>query len=105
NGFTVEAIDHALRAHDFDFAACLLGPQCEQWMRRGEVALILKYLDQLPTAQSWQNWSMALWYGWTYVVRGEIESAERWVNRLDELIMPLIQAASQKEGALIPVDL
>jgi len=98
HGFIIEAIDHALAAKDFEYAACLIAPQSEEWMRRGETFTILKYLNQLPKELAWSKWELSLWYGWSYAINGEADSSERWTNRLEELITPLIQAVTLQEN-------
>jgi LuxR family maltose regulon positive regulatory protein len=95
NGYITDALDHALAAKDFEYAACLMGPQSQRWMEHGEVSAILIYLNELPHEKTWNRWDLTLWYGWAYAVRGELTSAERWTNRLEELISPQIERAAQ----------
>jgi len=105
HGFIIEAIDHALAAKDYEYAACLIAPQSEQWMRRGETSTILKYLDQLPKEMIWNQWDLSMWYGWSYAVKGDLDSSEHWTNRLEALITPLIQDATLQENEPIPLGL
>jgi ATP/maltotriose-dependent transcriptional regulator MalT len=105
HGFVLEAIDHALAAKDHKYAACLIAPQSDLWMRRGEVSTILRYLDQLPRELAWNQWDLCLWYGWTYAVKSNLPSAETWTDRLEALITPLIQQASIQETATVPNEL
>jgi len=102
---TLSAIDHALAAKDYEYAACLIAPQSQQWMQHGEISTILKYLDRLPREFVWNEWSLCLWYGWSYAVSGDLNPAERWTNRLETLITPLIQDATLKETGPIPSEL
>lgn len=102
NRFIPEAIDHAIAAKDFEYAAQLFGPQAETWMRHGEVRTILSSLKKLPDELVWNQWDLCLWYGWTYAVTGDLNPAERWVNRLEALITSLMQDATQKENRAIP---
>jgi LuxR family maltose regulon positive regulatory protein len=101
----LSAIEHALAAKDYEYAACLIAPQSQQWMQRGEISTIIKYLNQLPKDQVWNDWSLCLWYGWSYAVSGDLSHAELWANRLDTLITPLIQDATLKENGSIPSEL
>jgi ATP/maltotriose-dependent transcriptional regulator MalT len=105
HGFVLEAIDHALAAKDYKYAGCLIAPQSDLWMRRGEVSTILKYLDQLPREFVWDEWSLCLWYGWTHAIKGHLRRAEMWTDRLEALITPLIQEASIQETATVPSEL
>src|SRR6185503_5472656 len=105
NGDVLSAIEHALAAKDYEYAACLIAPQSQQWMRRGEVSTILKYLNQLPRDLAWSQWEMCLWYGWAFAVRGELNPAVEWTNRLEALITPLIQDATLKENGPVSSEL
>ena len=101
----LSAIEHALAAKDYEYAACLIAPQSQQWMQRGEISTIIKYLNQLPRHQVWNDWSLCLWYGWSYAVRGDLNPAGRWTNRLEALITPLIQETTLKESGPVSSDL
>ncbi|MBE0671167.1 MAG: hypothetical protein IH588_11310 [Anaerolineales bacterium] len=101
----LSAIEHALAAKDYEYAACLIAPQSQQWMQRGEISTIIKYLNQLPKDKVWNDWSLCLWYGWSYAVRGDLNPAGRWTNRLEALITPLIQETTLKENGPVPVGL
>src|SRR6185436_1088454 len=105
NGDVLSAIEHALAAKDYEYAACLIAPQSQQWMRRGEVSTILKYLNQLPRDLVWNQWEVCLWYGWAFAVRGEASPAVEWTNRLEALITPLMEDATLKENGPIPSEL
>lgn len=61
-----EAIEHALAAQDYEFAAALIGPQSQEWMRRGEVATILQKMKQLPDEIVRKSAGLCIWYGWVY---------------------------------------
>ena len=105
NSDALSAIEHALAAKDYEYAACLIAPQSQQWMRRGEISTILKYLNRLPRDLVWNQWEVCLWYGWAFAVRGDLNPAIEWTNRLEALITPLIQDATLKENGPIPSEL
>jgi len=105
NDDALSAIDHALAAKDYEYAACLIASQSQQWMRRGEISTILKYLNQLPRELVWNQWEVCLWYGWAFAVRSDLNAAMEWTNRLEALIAPLIQDATLKENGPIPSEL
>lgn len=88
NGFLTEAIEHALYAKDFEYAAYLIGPQAEKWMRRGEVSTILETLKKLPNSVVENHVELCIWYGWAYAIRGELRQAEAWVLKAEEKIAP-----------------
>ncbi len=105
NRFVPEAIDHAIAAEDFEYAAQLLEPQAQAWMMHGEVRTILAFLKKLPNELVWKRWSLCMWYGWTLALIGEPDSASRWTNRLEELITPLIQKTAMQENGQTPINL
>jgi LuxR family maltose regulon positive regulatory protein len=105
NGFITEAIEHALAANDYEYAARMIAPQSAQWMRRGETSTILKYLNQLPGAIVWNHWGLCLWYGWSCALTGDVNAAQRWTNRLEALITALTQEPALQENGHIPRDL
>jgi len=102
NGDVLSAIEHALTAKDYEYAACLISPQSEQWMRHGEPSTILKYLNRLPKDLVWNQWDLSLWYSWSCALTGDRYAAEHWTNRLEALITPLIQDATLQETGPIP---
>jgi len=105
NGHISEAIDQALAAKDYDYAASLIAPESEQWMRRGEISTILKYLNQLPKELVWNQWGLCLWYGWAYAVTGNLEPAALWTSRLDTLIQIGIEQLANTTIESLPIDL
>ena len=105
HGLFLESIDHALAGKDYEYAACLIAPQSDLWMRRGEISTILKYLDRLPREIAWNQWNLCLWYGWTHAIKGNLHPAKMWTDRLEVLITPLIEEATVKEMAPVPSEL
>jgi LuxR family maltose regulon positive regulatory protein len=70
NGFVVEAIDHALAARDFDRAARLLEDHAGQSLMRGEIALLLRWLDAVPDdlIVAWP--SLCIYHAWARLLTG-----------------------------------
>lgn len=87
-GFLADAIEHALAAKNFEYAAYLIGPQAEKWMRRGEISTILETLKKLPDSIVKHYSDLCIWYGWAYAIRGELRQAEAWVLKAEEKIAP-----------------
>ncbi len=87
-GFLAEAIEHALAAKNFEYAACLIGPQAEKWMRRGEISAILETLKKLPDFVVKNHADLCIWYGWAYAIRGELRQAEAWVSEAEGQVAP-----------------
>lgn len=95
-GFLTEAIEHALTAKNFEFAAYLIGPQAEKWMRRGEVSTILETLKKLPDLVVKNYSDLCIWYGWAYVIRGELRQAESWVSAAEEQAAPKLHELAEE---------
>lgn len=54
NGYTIDAINHALAALDYEYAGCLIAPQSQRWMEHGEISTILnESLTHLPRELTW----------------------------------------------------
>ena len=70
NGFVVEAIDYALSAGDFERAARLLEEQAEYFLQRGEIALLLRRLDDLPDNVLVERPSLCIYQAWTRLLAG-----------------------------------
>ncbi|HNJ14645.1 MAG TPA: LuxR C-terminal-related transcriptional regulator [Anaerolineales bacterium] len=87
-GYVTEAIEHALAAQDYEFAAALIGPQSQEWMRRGEVATILEKMKQLPDEIVSKNAGLCIWYGWVYALGDSPQLAERWSDRAEAVLSP-----------------
>ena len=49
NEFAIEAFDHALAAKDFDLAARLVEQNSYPLVTRGELATLIRWIDELPT--------------------------------------------------------
>lgn len=93
-GYVTEAIEHALTAQDYEFAAALIGPQSQEWMRRGEVATILEKMKQLPDEIVSRNAGLCIWYGWVYALGDSPQLAEQWSDRAEAVLSPDLETVA-----------
>jgi LuxR family maltose regulon positive regulatory protein len=89
--YVTEAIEHALAAQDYEFAAALIGPQSQEWMRRGEVATILQKMKQLPDEIVSKSAGLCIWYGWVYSLGDSPQLADLWSDRAEAVLSPDLQ--------------
>jgi LuxR family transcriptional regulator, maltose regulon positive regulatory protein len=79
NGYTPEAIKHALAAHDLDTAERLIGSSVEETFSRGGFSTLLGWLNALPEERVLARSDFSAYKGWILYLRGEIGEAERYV--------------------------
>ena len=70
NGFVVEAIDYAAAAGDFQRAARLLEEHAQHFLKRGEIALLLRRLDALPEHVIVERPSLCIYHAGTRLLAG-----------------------------------
>jgi LuxR family maltose regulon positive regulatory protein len=77
NGFTDEAIEHALRAEDFERAAHLIEEMAEAVWGRGEHTKLGRWLDRLPVELVFTKPQLCIFNAWILFVNGQQDAAER----------------------------
>jgi LuxR family transcriptional regulator, maltose regulon positive regulatory protein len=76
NGFTDDAVNHALAAHDIEGAVRLIGTVAETLNKKGERATLLGWLNQIPNDVVQSDPSLYVQYAYALVTFGRVESAE-----------------------------
>jgi LuxR family maltose regulon positive regulatory protein len=76
NALIVEAVDHALRACDYERAARLMERGMDQTWYRGEVVTLLGWLRTLPDEAMRQRPLLVVWYAAVLMLVGRLEEAE-----------------------------
>jgi LuxR family maltose regulon positive regulatory protein len=71
DGFTDHAIDYSLRGRHFQRAAGLIERVAEQIIKRSEIAMFLRWLDELPEQLVRDRATLSIFYAWALLVRGE----------------------------------
>ncbi|MEO6891835.1 MAG: hypothetical protein ABI456_19720 [Ktedonobacteraceae bacterium] len=87
-----EAIEHALDCDDFERAAGLLLSIAEELLRRGEVALLKRWIERLPAPMVCSNPMLSMTSFWTLISSGRWEEAEQ---RLSDVEPALPYAGAQ----------
>lgn len=76
NGFSGEAIDHALAASDWGRAAALITDVEGQMLKRGEVVTLLGWLRALPDDELRGHAELYPSYSWALILTGQLDPAE-----------------------------
>jgi LuxR family maltose regulon positive regulatory protein len=64
NGYTAEAIPHAVATADFDSAARLIAVLAPDYFQRGELVTLRRWLDLLPDSVKWAHPRLCLTQIW-----------------------------------------
>lgn len=70
HGDYMEAIEHFLRAQDFNMAARLIAESAEAVAMRSEIATLLRWIEALPDEIISQNPTICLYHAWTLLLTG-----------------------------------
>jgi LuxR family maltose regulon positive regulatory protein len=76
NGLVDEAIGHALAAHDFEGAARLVEESAEEMLGRGEVSLLVGWVEALPEELVRSRPGLCISSAWALLISGRLEDAE-----------------------------
>jgi LuxR family maltose regulon positive regulatory protein len=91
NGFTADAVNHALAAEDFERTAQLIEDNSLAMVTRGELTILLRWIEALPEGVAHSRPWLCVHQAWPLTLAGKADAAE-----------PLLQ---QIEGQLLPEDL
>jgi ATP/maltotriose-dependent transcriptional regulator MalT/CheY-like chemotaxis protein len=106
NGYSDEAIAHALAAADYVAAARLVEHLAESMWLRGETARLLHWLDALPDDLVRTRPRLCLARGWTLLTAGQLGAAETAVQAAERALgSPVAAPAALHEGPILPAEL
>ncbi len=88
NGFADEAIEHALRAEDFERAAHLIEEQADAIWQRGEHTKLRRWLAGLPVELVFSKPHLCILHAWGLFVSGHQEKAERSLQAAEQAVSP-----------------
>ena len=88
NGFVDEAIEHALRAEDFERAADLVEARAETLWGRGEQFRLLGWLEALPAEQVASRPLLCIFHAWGLFASGQQRAAERSLQAAEQALEP-----------------
>jgi LuxR family maltose regulon positive regulatory protein len=95
NEFVDEAIEHALRAEDFERAADLVGDRAETLWGRGELARLLGWLKALPAEQVTSRPQLCILYAWGLFASGQQSAAEQSLQAAERALDPIADGAPE----------
>ena len=89
-GFSVEAVHHALEAGSMQRASALIENYMEGWRNLGEHAGALSWLERLPVEAVASRPRLAIQYADLLLDSQQMEAARRWLRRA-EILSPLAE--------------
>ncbi len=95
NGFADEAIEHALRAEDFERAADLVEGRAETLWGRGEQTKLLGWLEALPAEQVFSKPQLCIFRAWGLFASGQQGAAERSLQAAEQALDPTADRATE----------
>ncbi|MBN1135252.1 MAG: tetratricopeptide repeat protein [Anaerolineae bacterium] len=95
-GLTIDAIEHALAASDFDRAADLVAATAEATFMRSEVVTFLHWIERLPDREVRARPTLSFFHAWALLMSGR--SADDVERRLQDLAG--IEDPSQPPGTM-----
>jgi LuxR family maltose regulon positive regulatory protein len=88
SGFVDEAIEHALRAEDYERAAALVEGHAETLWGRGEQIRLLGWLEALPAEQVFSRPQLCIFHAWGLFASGQQSAAERTLQAAERALDP-----------------
>jgi LuxR family maltose regulon positive regulatory protein len=104
NGFIDEAIEHALRAEDFERAAHLIEEHVDAIWGRGEHTKLRRWLAGLPVELVFSKPHLCILQAWDLFTSGQQDAAERSLQAAEEALDTgtdrATEASSMEQGQL-----
>jgi len=88
NGFADEAIEHALRAEDFERAAYLIEEHVDAIWERGEHTKLRRWLAGLPVELVFSKPQLCILHAWNLFTSGQQDAAERSLQAAGQALDP-----------------
>ncbi len=85
------AIEHALKAGDFEKSILILGDIVETMWKNGQHAAILKYGDLLPDEIIKKSADFSLYYAWILIIGGQNQKAEPFLECVEIITKNIIE--------------
>ena len=86
HGFLDEAMHHILAAKDWDEAERLLWPAAGLAIATGRFATATRWFEAMPQERLRNNAQLATAQGWVLLPAGQLNAAEAWATRAEELL-------------------
>lgn len=85
-GFTDQAIEHAVRAEDFERAVYLIEDQADSVWMRGEHRKLQYWLAELPIELLFSNPNLCIFHAWEQFANGQLDAAEESLQAAETLV-------------------
>jgi LuxR family maltose regulon positive regulatory protein len=86
NGYSDQAIEHAISAQDWPRAICLMDSASQAARRHGEFAKVLNWVKSLPELPILTNPRLCIAYAWAVSITGQFDQAEIVLTQVDSTI-------------------
>jgi LuxR family maltose regulon positive regulatory protein len=97
-GLIDDAVQHSLRAGDFDTATRLVDAAAEEMFVRSELVTLCAWLAALPPDLVEARPRLSMLYAWALVAIGRPEEAEHWVQAIESAVGANVDALSGPEA-------
>jgi LuxR family maltose regulon positive regulatory protein len=87
NGFSADAVRHALAASDWEEAASLILQVSDTMLKRGEVVTLLGWFQALPEAFVLANPPICLGYAWPLILSEQVDAANVYLDRAEQAFL------------------
>jgi LuxR family maltose regulon positive regulatory protein len=86
NGLPADAIDHALSAGDFHYAATLIERFAEGFWMKSQVTNLLRWIRVAPIGVRRSRPRLSLWEAWALLLTGEWEQVDLILDTVEEIL-------------------
>lgn len=83
NGFSTEAVAHAIQAEAWELAASLVQTYSEGLLKRGEAATLVSWCARLPFEILSTNPNLSINYAWGLMLTSQFEAAENILDQVE----------------------
>ncbi len=97
NGFTDQAIEHALRAQDFERAVDLIEELADTLWGRGEGIKLRDWLLKLPVELLFSRPHLCVYHAWHLFLGGQFEMAEQTIQAIEHVLDSSTERADETE--------
>jgi len=99
NDLPTEAVTHALAIEDWSRAADIIERFSDSWPMRGEIHILLRWLESFPSHIRLERPRLGLAYAWALFMANRLDRAEQFLNQL----MPLVQTLPHLLGEVFTI--
>ncbi len=93
-----EAIEHALRAEDFEHATYLIAEYADAVWQRGEHDKLLRLLNRLPVELIFSNPHLCIFYAWYSFIGGQQDATDRSLQAAEQALDASAPHATETEA-------